>query len=340
MRPERSRTTGFFHSIHSCAMAWVLTPAVLLLPAGCGRTGPPPAKAAPQPPPKVVLDYRWGWYHTADGGETIRQIAGLYERDAALLGRLNQLSPEARPNAGRMIYVPPNNDVNYVRQALVHINRNPGIVPTQPWHPSMARKVAEPVVAEAPTPVKSAEEGLKSVVSRKPRPALSLDVDDAPVRSRSSRPARPAPSANERAVAQAGVDDGDGPPGRLRGTGDGPRFDWPLRGKVATPFSEGWHKACHGIEIAAAEGASVRASRSGKILFAQQFPGYGRLILIDHGDGYASVYAYLRKMLVKEGNRVDQGQTIATTGSKGSTPLLFFQIRKQGRKVDPMDYLE
>jgi murein DD-endopeptidase MepM/ murein hydrolase activator NlpD len=312
----------------------VLSCLLLAFAAGCARNRATPA-APPPPRQRIVIDYRWGWYHPADGIETLAQIAERYQRSPPLVARLNKADPSSRPHAGNMIYIPPNNDVAFVRRALVYINEHPEIVPTTPWDPAMLKRAPQPLKDRVE--IKQADAaGLKSVVDGLPPRALAFDAAKAPSPRPTASPGR-APPAKDRTVAQAGVDD-SGILDRLRGN-NAPRFDWPVNGRVVTPFSEGWRMACHGIEIAADPGVPVRAARAGKVLLAQPFPGYGKLILIDHGDGYASVYAYLDKMLVKEGRAINQGDKIATVGHKGSTPLLFFQVRKQGKKVDPMDYL-
>ncbi len=275
---------------------------------GCRHATPSkPAAAAPR---KIVLDYRYGWYHSATGSQTIRQIATEYQRDIDLVAKLNRLGADARPPARQMIYIPPNNDVAYVRQALIRINEHPELVPTEPWRPPLLKNPVADIKPGIET--KSAWSGLKTMV----RGRKSQTVVDEPTRT-----------------------DEDIPLIKQRAVGGG-KFAWPVQGKVVTPFNEGWQKACHGIEIAAEAGTPVTASRTGKVLLANEFPGYGQLVLIDHGDGMASVYAYLETIKVREGQQVEQGRQIATVGRKGSRPLCFFQIRRQGKKVDPMPYLK
>jgi murein DD-endopeptidase MepM/ murein hydrolase activator NlpD len=119
-------------------------------------------------------------------------------------------------------------------------------------------------------------------------------------------------------------------------------FAWPVKGQIVTPYKGGWHNACHGIEIAAAEGTPVHAARDGMVLMAQAYPGYGNLVLIDHGDGFATAYGYNRQMLVHEGERVERGQTIASVGrpTQGSSSKLLFQVRRNALPVDPMQFLK
>ena len=77
------------------------------------------------------------------------------------------------------------------------------------------------------------------------------------------------------------------------------------------------------------------------MLVAQEFVSYGKLIVIDHQDGFASAYGYNRDVMVKNGQVVKQGQQIATVGklTQGQPAMLFFQIRRDAQPVDPLPYL-
>jgi murein DD-endopeptidase MepM/ murein hydrolase activator NlpD len=265
-------------------------------------------------PRKIVLDYRYGWYHPATGNQTLRAIAAIYQRDAALVARLNRATPETRPAAGTMVYIPPNDDVAYVRQALARVNADPRIVPTEPWHEPASKTALARMKATAANDALEQALGAPRGRMARARAGASTEAVATP---------DPSPDAPYAPL----------PPGAQT-------FAWPVQGRVVTPFGEGWTQACHGIEMAADQGATVRASRAGKVLLAQEFIGYGQLVLIDHGDGYASVYAYLGQVGVRKGQRVTQGQPIAAVGLKGSTPMFFFEIRRQGQKVDPLLYLK
>jgi septal ring factor EnvC (AmiA/AmiB activator) len=119
-------------------------------------------------------------------------------------------------------------------------------------------------------------------------------------------------------------------------------YIWPVKGQVVATFQSGWHQACHGLEIAAPEGTPVCAARAGTVLLAQAFPGYGNLILVDHGDGYATAYGYNRQMVVRAGQRVERGQVIGSVGraSQGAESRLHFQVRRNALPIDPMQFLK
>jgi lipoprotein NlpD len=122
---------------------------------------------------------------------------------------------------------------------------------------------------------------------------------------------------------------------------DGDKLDWgwPAKGKVVMQFSES--TSLKGIDIAGSAGQPVTASASGKVVYAGSgLRGYGKLIIIKHNDAYLSAYAHNRDILVKEGQQVVKGQKIAEMGNTDSDQVkLHFEIRRQGKPVDPLRYL-
>ncbi|WP_287369191.1 peptidoglycan DD-metalloendopeptidase family protein, partial [Thauera sp.] len=96
-----------------------------------------------------------------------------------------------------------------------------------------------------------------------------------------------------------------------------------------------------GVDIAGNVGDPVVAAAAGKVVYAGSgLRGYGKLVVIKHNQEYNSVYAHNDKLLVKEDDQVTQGQKIAELGSsEADRPKLHFEIRKQGKAVDPMKYL-
>lgn len=88
-------------------------------------------------------------------------------------------------------------------------------------------------------------------------------------------------------------------------------------------------------------GQPVIAAAGGKVVYSGNgLNGYGNLVIVKHNDTYLSAYAHNRKLLVKEGDMVESGQQIAEIGMiNQSTALLHFEIRKQGKPVDPLKYL-
>lgn len=113
---------------------------------------------------------------------------------------------------------------------------------------------------------------------------------------------------------------------------------WPVNGKVLEEFHETRNK---GIDIAGNEGDPVLAASDGQVVYSGSgLRGYGNLVIIKHTDDYISAYAHNRQILVKQGQTVKRGQQIAELGkSDAEVPKLHFEIRRQGKPVDPLKYL-
>ncbi|MDX9884940.1 peptidoglycan DD-metalloendopeptidase family protein [Thauera sp.] len=135
-------------------------------------------------------------------------------------------------------------------------------------------------------------------------------------------PEQPAPVVGEPAPAAAGSG----------------QWQWPAGGALIAGYNEASNK---GLDIGGSVGDAVYAASAGKVVYAGSgLRGYGKLIVIKHNQEYNSVYAHNDKLLVKEDDQVVQGQKIAELGSsEADRPKLHFEIRKQGKAVDPMGYL-
>ena len=128
-------------------------------------------------------------------------------------------------------------------------------------------------------------------------------------------------------------------PVEAAGTAGNGEWIWPVSGKVTSGFSETANMK--GLDLAAKAGDPVLAARGGRVAYAGGgLRGYGKLVIISHDGDYLSAYAHNQNILVKEGDVVKQGQKIAEAGSTDTDkPKLHFEIRKQGRPVDPIKYL-
>jgi murein DD-endopeptidase MepM/ murein hydrolase activator NlpD len=126
------------------------------------------------------------------------------------------------------------------------------------------------------------------------------------------------------------------------GSGKGP-FVWPVQGKVISTFGSSTDGMKNdGINIAAPAGSPVVAAADGVVAYAgNELRGFGNMILIRHEGGYVTAYAHNDSLLVKKGEKVKRGQTIARVGATGAVfgPQLHFEIRKGTEPVDPMTYL-
>lgn len=110
---------------------------------------------------------------------------------------------------------------------------------------------------------------------------------------------------------------------------------WPTQGRVVSSYAEG-DIGRKGILIAGQEGQPVYAAEQGRVVYSGiGLKGYGRLIIVKHDKYYLSAYGHNRKILVKEGDTVAVGQQIAEMGQAGREPQLHFEIRYQGKPVNP-----
>ncbi len=123
-------------------------------------------------------------------------------------------------------------------------------------------------------------------------------------------------------------------------TGNG-RFIWPAEGRLSSQYGPR-NKSFHdGIDIAAPVGTSVVAAAPGKVIYSGALRGYGKIVIVRHGKGYASVYAHNSVNHVKQGQVVKQGQKLAEVGKTGraTAPNLHFEIRRNNRAQNPLRFL-
>lgn len=117
-------------------------------------------------------------------------------------------------------------------------------------------------------------------------------------------------------------------------------WQWPSNGPIVRRFDAD-SSGKKGILLSGAQGSDVRAAAAGQVVYAGSgLVGYGRLIIVKHNDTYLSAYGHNRNLLVKEGEVVRAGQVIAQMGSSGTNRTqLHFEIRRNGKSVDPFRYL-
>jgi lipoprotein NlpD len=154
----------------------------------------------------------------------------------------------------------------------------------------------------------------RAVVSRiESRPLESRPLESRPLEAPAQKPAPPAKEASS-------------------------EFMWPAKGKILAGFAEPRSK---GIDIDGKLGDPVVAAAGGRVTYTGSgIPGLGKLVVIKHDNGFITVYAHNRDILVKEQQNVARGQKIAELGSSDADrPKLHFQIRKGSAAVDPLRYL-
>ncbi|GGC98628.1 lipoprotein NlpD/LppB [Halopseudomonas salina] len=167
--------------------------------------------------------------------------------------------------------------------------------------------------------------------SRAVAPPLSTSRPSTPRISTPSAPdptpvvVRPAPS---KPVATPNL------PARVSG------WNWPAQGTLISRFQSNG-SLNKGIDIAGKQGQPIKAAADGAVVYAGRgLLGYGEMIIVKHDETYLSAYAHNSLLMVKEGDRVRSGQTIAEMGSTGTDRVkLHFEIRRKGQPVDPLVYL-
>lgn len=125
------------------------------------------------------------------------------------------------------------------------------------------------------------------------------------------------------------------------------RMALPVRGTILESYGKHKHPEFNsftfskGVSISASSGAEIKAIYEGTVIFADYFKGFGNMIIVDHGGGYFSLYAHASRLTKKVGAEVSRHETIAAVGdvdsSKGS--MLYFEIRHQGKPVDPAGWV-
>lgn len=127
------------------------------------------------------------------------------------------------------------------------------------------------------------------------------------------------------------------------------KYIWPLesKGRISSYFGYRFHpilrkrKYHSGVDISAPQGLSILAADSGVVAYAGWNNGYGKMIILDHGSGFSTVYGHCSILQVDQGRTVTKGQTIAQVGSTGLStgPHLHFEVRKNGVPVNPLTFL-
>jgi septal ring factor EnvC (AmiA/AmiB activator) len=125
------------------------------------------------------------------------------------------------------------------------------------------------------------------------------------------------------------------------------RLALPVRGEIVSRFGRHKHPEfnsytmSNGVSVAAPAGTDIRSIYAGKVIYADYFKGYGNMVIVDHGGGYFSLYAHASRVNRKVGTSVSRNEVIASVGDVDSPrgPQLYFEIRHQGKPVDPLQWV-
>ena len=279
---------------------------------------PPPA---PPPPPTYVVKK----------GDTLVSIAlanGLDYRDIAAW---NNLANVNRLEVGQVLVMAPPGG------APATVAAPPGANVITPLTTAGPPIEARPISNSTGTKVEP--RATKVPFSDRALAQLSAEAGGSPLAAGApeSPPATPGPGPAAVPVPPPAPAPAPEPP-KAAGT-DREDLDWmwPVKGKVVAPFTE----ASKGMDIAGKKGAPVLAAASGRVVYAGVgLRGYGQLVIIKHNETWLSAYAHNDKILVKEQQDVKKGQKIAEMGSSDTDSVkLHFEVRRQGKPVDPAKYL-
>jgi len=124
------------------------------------------------------------------------------------------------------------------------------------------------------------------------------------------------------------------------------KLDWPVHGELKREFGKAKHREFatdvfrNGIDIDAPVGEEIRSVEKGRVVFADRLAGYGKMVIVDHGDRYYTIYAHLSEFTKKNGDTVRRGESIGLVGDSDSLAGagLYFEMRKDGRSIDPVPW--
>uniref|UniRef100_Q07N41 Peptidase M23B n=1 Tax=Rhodopseudomonas palustris (strain BisA53) TaxID=316055 RepID=Q07N41_RHOP5 len=243
----------------------------------------------------------------------------------------------ARPAAAGSVHVVNAGDslIGIARRnkvSVADLARANGIAPTAPL--KIGSKLTVPGRSAEAAPAQPAQ---PAAVAAAPVAAPA----SAPIKMASVEPQQKARLASPTVTPEAAAP--EAPVKAAEATGALPTFRWPARGRVIAGYGAKTNgKQNDGINLAVPEGTPVKAAEDGVVAYAgNELKGYGNLVLVRHSNGFVTAYAHASEVLVKRGETIKRGQTIAKSGQTGEvgSPQLHFEIRKGSSPVDPLQFL-
>lgn len=283
--------------------------------------------------------------YTVVAGDTLGKIAAQHGVSVQTLVQVNNLSDSTLLRVGQQLLIPPVDGVVYEVKAGDTVNaiarqfgvsaadlaRQNGLdgnytirVGQQLLIPGVTGPVASPTLAATPaptrapvTPTSAPAAKPTSAPTQAPRPTSTAAAQPAPTEPpRPTSPPQPTPTA---------------PPPSPRVS-----FEWPSMGTVLRGYSDDFR----GIALAGAVGGPVMASAPGTVASATRSDNGAWHVLVDHGNGFATLYGNLGAIRVQPGDRVEKLQVLGTYGQIGNAPVqIYFELRQNGQPVDPRAYL-
>ncbi|MFZ5456932.1 MAG: peptidoglycan DD-metalloendopeptidase family protein [Pseudomonadota bacterium] len=308
---------------------------VSLVLAACAGTRPAPVEdrtsapaAAPTAAPAVTAApaTRAG-FHIVSKGETLYSIALEHGQDWRDLVIWNRIENPNLIRVGQELRVAPPEGAVEIRPIVT-----PGAVESRPLEPAPQQAAA----TAAPT----AEPANSAVLKREPRGGVEAYSEEALARMKGAPLAAATVAPTPAAAAAATTPATPVVAPESSRSEDGIEWSWPAQGRIIGRFGEGSSK---GVDVSGKLGDPVLAAAGGRVVYAgEAMRGYGKLVIIKHDNTYLSAYAHNSRILVQERDTVKRGQRIAELGdtdTEAGKPRLHFEIRRQGKPVDPLKYL-
>lgn len=272
---------------------------------------PAPSKAvvaSPAVPAAAPAD--WSGSYTVAAGDSLYAIARKHHVKAADLQSANNIADPTKVRPGTVLKVPGDGPV-----------AAPAPVAAAPVSEASTRAVAQTPHGPRPTIINAQEKVADKKVAALGTPEATQS-DASPIDK--SEPAAALPE-----------------PPKVTSSG---KFRWPVKGKVIAAFGPRQDNTHNdGINISVPQGSDVLAAENGVVAYAgSELKGYGNLVLVRHDGNWVSAYAHNEALLVKRGDKVKRGQSIAKAGATGTVdqPQVHFELRQGSKPVDPLPHME
>lgn len=298
----------------------------LLFLAACASNVPAPviSRAAPATASAAKVPATENGAYTVRKGDTLYSIALDNGQDYKDIAVWNGIANPDIIFIGQQLRVRPPEDATSV--AVVRPLATATVVEQRLLAGNSELLKREPKAGKEPYSEQALAQAARSSEPAQPAPPLvAVRLEPRPEVKAETRPEPRVEAKAEAAAGEVAV-------------ADGISWKWPATGTLIGAFSEGVNK---GIDIGGKPGDPVRSASDGKVVYSGSgLRGYGKLLIVKHNASYLSAYAHNRQVLVKEGQSVTMGQKIAEMGNTDSEQVkLHFEIRRQGKPVDPLKYL-
>jgi lipoprotein NlpD len=294
------------------------------------RASTPRPVAAAKPRPADVVAPSGPGYYTVKKGDTLNRIAQEFNQNFRDIVIWNNLTSPNDIKVDQVLRVAPPDAAGAPAPGTAQT----GSVATSSG--VEVRPLGAPSASPATPPAAGAPAAAAGANKTWPRGDKRPYSESAFAELQRPDSAPPPVRSGDKAVDKPADKPGDKPADTARPADDGLAWMWPAEGRVIGTF-DGGRK---GIDIAGKMGQPVLAAGNGTVLYASSVRGYGNLVIVKHSSNLLSAYAHNKAILVKEGQAVTKGQRIAEMGNSDTDAVkLHFEIRQQGKPVDPSKFL-